>query len=83
MSERGTCRSCGAPILWVKTNLGNKTCLNAEPVEGGNVVIETVDKEDVARTLKRDLLNQENPAGPRYVSHFSTCPDAKKHRKRK
>lgn len=60
---RGTCRSCGAAIVWAETVRGKRMPLDAEylvlrtqgsPIEGR--VVEYVDSAS---------------------SHFSTCPQAK------
>lgn len=49
--------------------------LDAEPVSGGNVF---VGEDGLAHVLKKG----EAPVGRRYVSHFVTCPHAKKWRTR-
>jgi hypothetical protein len=64
------CRSCGASITWHPTPAGNLMPVDAEPVEGGNLVV----VNGVALTA--GMLDE----GPRYVSHFATCPDADEHR---
>jgi hypothetical protein len=75
MMDVGTCRSCGAEILWCRTVNNKSIPVDAKPVEyGGNIVI----RDGVAITLKRD---EPSEAGEkRYRSHFATCPDAKKFR---
>lgn len=48
--------------------------LDLAPVADGNVQLVA----GVAHVLHKDEL----PApGPRYVSHFATCPNARRHRK--
>jgi hypothetical protein len=77
--KRSTCRSCGAPIIWSTTiGLGRRIPLDAEPVGDGNVVL----------TLKGAMVSPPSgvpdPTGSkRYKSHFSTCPNAAKHRRGK
>ena len=39
MRDLGTCRSCGAPIVWVKTAKGKKMPLDREPNEAGNITL--------------------------------------------
>ena len=80
---KGKCRSCGAPVLWVPSATSRATViLDAEPVEGGNVIL----LDGKARVIPTDLF-EESLTGPlpaeRYLSHFATCPQASKHRKRK
>lgn len=68
------CRSCGAPIIWALTRTYRIMPIDAEPVDGGNVVIvgrgERAPRVDVrpGGTLFDDR--------PTYTSHFATCPDA-------
>jgi hypothetical protein len=73
------CRSCGAQMFWVTMASGARNCLDLEPVPEGNVVITTVipDGTRLARTLKKD----EPYEGPRFQSHFASCPDRMKWRK--
>lgn len=57
----GTCRSCGAAVVWFKTDAGKNM-----PV-------------DAATVLPEDLVLEL----PRHVSHFATCPDADKFRRKR
>lgn len=68
-----TCRSCSAPIVWAKTANGKAMPLDAEPTAMGNVTLDG----GVIRLSTADY----NALGPRYTSHFATCPNAKGHRK--
>lgn len=54
------CRSCQAPIRWIRTAVGKPMPLDFAPSPNGNV--------------RHD--------GEMYTSHFATCPDAKRWRKR-
>lgn len=67
----GTCRSCGAPILWVHTAKGTRMPLDAEPVDGGNVTL----SNGVAFVHGQPALLLDEPVET-YVSHFATCPQA-------
>lgn len=73
------CRSCGAPVRWVKTRTGALMPIDEAPDPAGNVGI---DKEGVAVILAREKLKQ-GWGGLLYRSHFATCPNAKQHRRRK
>jgi hypothetical protein len=77
--EKGNCRSCNAPVLWVRTTSGALMPLDAEPVENGNIAL----IDGVAHTRRGDLFEEMLPDGPRYQSHFASCPNAAKHRKKK
>lgn len=73
--QAGYCRSCNAAIWWVVTSANKRMPLDRGPVPDGNVVI---DEDGRAVYLTKGA---EAP-GPRYVSHFATCPFAASHRKR-
>lgn len=75
------CRSCGAPIIWaVGEATGKGNPLDAEPVENGTLqaVGNRADGRMMVRYLRKDEV--ANPNLLRYVSHFSTCPNADSHR---
>ena len=81
-----TCRSCLAPITWAISVHGRPIPIDAEPVEGGNLVLvdgtHDTDRgaEPVTIARRPDALLE--PDLPRYVAHFTTCPNADEHRKR-
>jgi hypothetical protein len=81
------CRSCNAPIFWVETEAkenkpGRKMPLDAAPHDtakpavtpDGNIVLvgQTGDGTPIARYVGKGK--------GRHVSHFSSCPNAKRHR---
>jgi hypothetical protein len=70
----GTCRACPAKILWAKTERGKPIPLDPDPVPDGNIVVTDA---GIAHFLK----STEMATGPRYVSHFSTCPKSAHFRK--
>jgi len=63
------CRSCNAPILWIRTPGGKLTPLDAKPEK--RYVLNLTHGGDVPGASLE----------PTYVSHFATCPNAAKHRK--
>lgn len=84
-----TCRSCGAPILWVKTESGKAMPLDDRPpTENGNVIVrmgprmgqETAHVETAEETAAR-LKCPVDAGRTAYTSHFVTCPHAKGWRK--
>ena len=77
--ETATCRSCGAPIRWVRTRAGKAMPLDAQPVATGNVVL---GEDGTARTLTRKQVMLGGIVGDRYTSHFATCANASQHRRR-
>lgn len=75
--SQATCRSCGAPIIWARTEKGKPIPMNAEPVEvtpRGLFHLE-VETPEVTRAYPFSARG--------YVSHFATCPQADQWRKEK
>lgn len=68
-----TCRTCNRPIRWAKTESGHNIPIDIEPREGGNVELLELGPQLVARIGK--------PGSGRWVSHFTSCPQADAHRK--
>jgi hypothetical protein len=58
--ERGSCRDCNAPILWVETENGKRMPLDADPER--RFVIDAGTSPMRARTRNT------------YVCHLATCP---------
>jgi hypothetical protein len=85
MTTTSVCRSCGAPILWVRTTHARALPLNVDEDPEGIVTL-----RERAREADRFLgplavvhsVKNPPPAGvARYTSHFATCPNAARHRK--
>ena len=72
------CKSCGAEILWVKTESGKAMPLDAKPVDGTKVDGTCIVDHGVAKFGAIDCPRDT----PQFVSHFATCPNAKKHRRK-
>lgn len=64
------CRSCAAPIFWVGTKHGKSMPLDVKAVPNGNIELE----DEIAVVVRPD-------GSKRFVSHFTTCPNATNHRK--
>lgn len=79
------CRSCGARIRWAVTTAGKRIPVDEQPVDGGNVLLhEAIDRQEpiatvVGKNVHPTLFDDD---APRYVSHFATCPNADRHRRR-
>lgn len=67
------CRSCQAPIIWVRTTAGRRMPLDAQPTAQGNVVL----RDGVAT-----VLSGPAPDGNGRMPHHATCPDAAQWRRR-
>ncbi len=77
MSNRQTCRSCGAPILWRKhQRTGKPAPIDAEPNPDGNVLLL---RENRYRALSREEREAAiaRMEGPLHTNHFQTCPQQK------
>jgi hypothetical protein len=71
------CRSCEALIVWTLTEKGKRMPVDAEPVAGGNLRLDH-ERPVHSFVVEPSLLDELDTTddGKRYVSHFSTCPDA-------
>lgn len=82
MSDK--CASCNAPIFWAVSVNDNRMPIDAEPSPDGNVLVSVSRSNPDNKkcvVLKRD---GEKPKDRRlFTSHFSTCPNAKRHRRKK
>ena len=76
-----SCRSCGAPILWVGTERGKAMPLDRAPYDGddprGLFVIRHIGGKVLAIATTPDAFPGERV----YRSHFATCKDAGKWRR--
>jgi hypothetical protein len=68
----GNCWSCGASIVWVRTEAGKAMPVDYLPVVNGNLVAAGKDR---VRYVSKDRPAPEGV--PRYFSHFATCADLK------
>jgi hypothetical protein len=88
---RVPCTSCGAPVFFVRTERGELMPLDADPVKDGNIVVRdwsvtedgTTTAGKVAVALKGDLFEGDTGGEVRYKSHFATCTDPARHRKKR
>lgn len=82
------CRSCHAPVIWAVTILGKAMPVDAEPSANGNLALEWRERGSglpggappLARVVSEHL--RFGRADLR-TSHFVTCPQAGKWRRRK
>jgi hypothetical protein len=69
-----TCSSCGAAIKWVRMTSVKTMPLDAQPADDGNIV----EGDDGLFAVGVRIRKSDRP---RYRSHFSSCPNAARHRK--
>lgn len=73
MSEVNTCRTCGAPIFWLKHERTQKAApIDARTDPSGNIRIDLV-----TRTYRMASASErETHKDWLHTNHFMTCPDA-------
>ena len=83
------CASCGEEIIWTRTKNGKAMPVNLRPVDDGTILLkhmvqgEPPDAHCVGKD-ERGFLEKQSRNQPLrlFKSHFSTCPDSEKWRKR-
>ena len=80
----GKCKSCGQRIIFVRMRSGRSMPVNEQLV---NYKLEDKGKDKIV-TPEGEVVscisgvNADEANGYGYVSHFATCPNAQKHRKK-
>lgn len=69
-------RGCGAVVAWVKLGTGRRMPIDLDPAADGNVKLTGAGHAFILG--KRAI---EEDTGPRYVSHFRSCPHAEQWRR--
>lgn len=72
----GTCRTCGAAVLWAIMPSGKR--MPFDPIQVDHGANRYVIDGDPPQARPIPVQNPD----PGYVSHFATCPDAERHRRR-
>lgn len=80
-----TCRGCGLPIIWIRTQYGKSMPCDPEQVvywqsRLGLQKIVTPNGEVVNASLEGD---PQLATGIGYISHFATCPKAGEFRRKR
>lgn len=76
---RVTCSSCGELVVWVESGRRQKAMpIDPLPTPSGNLRLERLGRGQVAHVLRKG----EAWKGPRFRSHFATCPFGPSHRRR-
>ena len=88
MSSFSTCKSCGAPIMWLKTDKGKwmPVDIKTEQFYPDPVGAKTYIMND-GHTMRGTPAPKDKEVLPCVasgnVSHFATCPNASQHRRRR
>jgi len=88
-----TCRSCGASIFFGLTKKFKSIPIDAEPTADGNIYFTPMNDEwggaiVLGGAPSVEVVSKANPAPAhaepeRFTSHFTTCPNANFHRRRR
>lgn len=74
------CKSCGAPVFWAHTSNGTVIPLDADtmgrPLDSPEGNLQILGGEVV-------VVGQLERGVSRHISHFSTCPNAAQHRRKR
>jgi len=74
MENTSKCKSCGAPVKWIKSTRGKWMIVDAEPIPAMLGEIRTFEDGSVRQAVEGEIG---------YIDHHSTCPDAAKYRRKK
>lgn len=76
-----TCRTCGAPVIWIRSATSARyMILDREPAADGTITINAAGRAVVAADLRTGDLFAPAPVVPaadvpRYRDHHATCPN--------
>lgn len=80
MSQVTTCRSCGAPVRWARTEAGKNMPLDADPATGDPLVVPDGNLVVTGWQGPLRVVKTMAAGAGQHRSHFATCPNAKAHR---
>jgi hypothetical protein len=76
------CQGCAAPILWARwAESGKAVPVDAQVTPQGNLVLSV--SASTGQVTAATFSPEAHRGRNRYVAHFATCPQAKKHRRGK
>ena len=80
----GKCRSCGQQVIWIKTVAGKNMPCNPQLVtyRQGNGREKIVTPNGEVHSAEIVESGTPNATGIGYISHFATCPNAARQRKK-
>lgn len=82
MAGYSTCRFCGAKIRWITTTKGKYMPVNPDGIDPDTMKPGEVFVNDFGEVARAENIVSKHTS-TWYISHFATCPDAKKkYRKR-
>ncbi|MFL5381277.1 MAG: hypothetical protein ACJ8GN_02000 [Longimicrobiaceae bacterium] len=71
------CASCSAPVIWAVTPAGKRMPVDVQLSIAGNLVL-CYEVDQLGRPVSGQQVIPAPPdyAGPRWASHFASCPQA-------
>jgi hypothetical protein len=81
VSDEGTCKGCGAALVWALTRDGKPAPITKAPKDTGNVLLfvapgPTGERVVQCRTFAGFALDELREQGvPLRLNHFADCPD--------
>lgn len=83
------CSSCRAAIVWARTSSGRRIPIDNQPTLEGNIVLSVEQIAPAAKAVTAAVLSgadleaeRAKPGARLFRSHFVTCPDAERFRRR-
>jgi hypothetical protein len=79
------CKSCGARVQWAMTERGKRMPVDYEPSPAGNILLQyRMNQPPLAVYLGADAIEHLDGLQRHrlFTSHFATCPQAKRWRKK-
>jgi len=77
-----TCRSCGAKVKWIQLESGKWNPVDPELISSADCEHGDIMVTEDGEVRKIDHSENDYEVFDGYVSHFSTCPEADKWRKK-
>lgn len=74
-----TCNTCGAQIIWARTETGKRMPIDAKPTIEGSLTLSTGELLPTAHNVYR---TGHKPGQLLYQSHFASCKQAMAHRQK-
>jgi hypothetical protein len=88
MNNRFVCRSCGQAVQWAETEKGRRMPVDLAPSPAGNIALyPREDNVPIAVVITQTEIDAWMASGATkrklYTSHFATCPQASRWRKKR
>jgi hypothetical protein len=78
MSGSATCKLCGRPVVWGKTQRNANLCVDPDPRPKGGYILEATGVVDGRVQFAVRRARPDEPAGKRWTCHLDTCPQRRR-----